>query len=778
LKELLEKIPFTSIALGLVLVAACLLRIIPALTCQVIPDFSDMAAYNEAALAGGIPSFPPPGYPLFLRAIYTVFGELNYRAVFIIQALLSTVTVFFVYLVTRRIFSVGAGLIAAALAAVYPNLIAYNMTTLTETLSLFILGLLLLVITSRTSESRKSLIAGVLIFIGYVVKPAFLFFVPGALIGMKKRLPLLASLAVTFGSLMIYGLATGTGEGRGPIMLYKAYNRAAADKSYITMEETELGESDDVSGGDYLKETYDFVRSNKWMTFDIIYQKATLLIIRGWDDFVLKDIVGNHWIRLQLIIYGYIPVFLLGVAGLLRHYTRKSRIVALMVLSYAVFHIVVTIFKIRYRLPVEMLLIIFAGSTLASIRIGNPLRRPGRESLLGRLRSTSASAWCSLREGTVSAGRTVASSLRPDWDLLAVILVAAVALRIYFPVAMEVTQLDKGGAHLNELAVSGGIGPSHAPLYPLFLRLVYSIFGASNFRAVFIVQGLLNSMAVIIFYLTASKLWTRRAGILAAAIAAVYPRFFYYVVSISPVSLGIFLVLLLMLVLASDLPDRTRGIWAGIVAGSSVLLYPLLVFLVPGTLAVLKKSRWAFLITLVVLLTPMIIRNSAGEGRIVPVYAPAAYEIDLRKFENPRLVENRELDGKPAARTAVQRSRLPSIARLNDAVYHNMSAILGRDWRNNYDAEGDSRLRNFRYVNSYSYIVIMIIGIAGLFKYGRKWHFRVTLPVFCYLALLVFLTMMNDKVYARFPWEPVLIIYAAVLLCRQKLPGGDRSNAL
>ncbi len=756
MKELLQKIPSTAIMLGTILIAACLLRMIPALTCEAIPDYSDMALYNEAALSKGIPQFPPPGYPLFLRAIYIVFGPLNYMAVFVVQAILSTAAVFFIYRATGRLFGTKAGLFAAGITAVYPNFIAYNMTTMTESLSVFIVALLLLLITSALGENRKSILIGLVVFLGYLVKPAFLFFVPGMLIGVRKRLPLLALLVITFGSFMMYGIVTDKGEGRGPAMLYKAYNRLAASKKHITMEETELGVGEEVTGGDYLEETYEFVLSNKWMTFDIIFEKVTVLISRGWDDFVLRDIVGESWLRTQIMIYAYLPVFYLGIIGLLRKSTRKSRMVALMIFSFVIFHILITIFKIRYRLPIEPLLIVFAGVTLASIHFHRPEYGLDPGGLLVRLKSASAAVFGKLHDTAKSIGRS-AAVLKPDWDLLSVILLVALALRIYLSMAFEVSLLNQESLHLNALAASGGIDASEAPLYPLFLRLVYSIFGESNFKAVFLIQGLLNSAAAFIIYLIASRLWTRRAGILAAALTAVYPRFLIYALSINPISLGIFLVVLLLFVLVTGLPYRSRGVCAGILTGSATLLQPLFIFLVPGTLAVLKRSRPAFLITLVVLLTPLVIRNSAIEGKIVPVYSSSAYEIDLRKFQNlyaPRLRE----------------SEAPRIQRLMDALYRNTSAILGRDWRDNYESGKNTQIRNINYVKTYSYIIFVALGLAGLFKFGTKRQLEVTLPIFCYLALLVFFTILDNKPYMRAPWEPVLIIYTAILLSRRKRP--------
>ncbi|MBN2185143.1 MAG: glycosyltransferase family 39 protein [Candidatus Krumholzibacteriota bacterium] len=362
--EGLKKEKTDRIILIAILAVAALFRISLAVSCDSVPDYSDMATYNEAAMSGGIPSFPPPGYPLFLRAIYTVFGDYNYKAVFVIQGLLSLMTVFMIYSITVRVSNRTAGLAAAGIAAIYPNLLAYNLTTLTESLSVFLVVLILYLMTSRSREAISSILAGVFLSAAYFVKPSILFFTPGIILGVKKRMTFLITLAAILGPVFIYGSLSGTGEGRGPVLLYKAYNPRAAETPVFSMEETELGD-EGTSGEEYLEETINFISGNKWKTLDIIYYKSSLLISRGWDSFVLKDISRNNRHLTNILIYGYIPVMLLGFAGLIRFIDRDNRVVAWMMISYLVIHIIITIFKLRYRLLIEPMMIIYSGITIS-----------------------------------------------------------------------------------------------------------------------------------------------------------------------------------------------------------------------------------------------------------------------------------------------------------------------------------------------------------------------------------------------------------------------------
>jgi hypothetical protein len=59
------------------------------------------------------------------------------------------------------------------------------------------------------------------------------------------------------------------------------------------------------------------------------------------------------------------------------------------------------------------------------------------------------------------------------------------------------------------------------PLYPYFLALIYSVFGHS-YWAVYMVQLALAMALLLLIYDTARRLFDRRAGIMAAAMAALW----------------------------------------------------------------------------------------------------------------------------------------------------------------------------------------------------------------------------------------------------------------
>ena len=83
------------------------------------------------------------------------------------------------------------------------------------------------------------------------------------------------------------------------------------------------------------------------------------------------------------------------------------------------------------------------------------------------------------------------------------------------------------------------------PLYPYFLALIYSVFGHS-YWAVYVVQLALALIFLLLVYDTSRRLFDRRAGIMAAAMAALYKPFIFYESQIEKTALAVFLTALFL----------------------------------------------------------------------------------------------------------------------------------------------------------------------------------------------------------------------------------------
>jgi len=96
-----------------------------------------------------------PTYPAFLAFIYSIFGH-SYLAVFIVQALLSTLTCFMIYLFGKAIVNQKVGLLAALVTGIYPANVLTVPWIMIETLFTFLLVITIMILT-KAVENKKSL---------------------------------------------------------------------------------------------------------------------------------------------------------------------------------------------------------------------------------------------------------------------------------------------------------------------------------------------------------------------------------------------------------------------------------------------------------------------------------------------------------------------------------------------------------------------------------------------------------------------------------------------
>lgn len=148
------------------------------------PPKADEADYHAIALnlteGDGFASFDgkptarrPPGYPLFLSALYSVTGE-SPRAARVAQVILGVAVVLLTGLLARRYFGSAVALCAAALAAVNPFLVFMSGYLLTENLYLvFLLSALVLARGPRAlcASRRRALGTGALLGLATLVRP-------------------------------------------------------------------------------------------------------------------------------------------------------------------------------------------------------------------------------------------------------------------------------------------------------------------------------------------------------------------------------------------------------------------------------------------------------------------------------------------------------------------------------------------------------------------------------------------------------------------------------
>ncbi|MFT7691425.1 MAG: 4-amino-4-deoxy-L-arabinose transferase-like glycosyltransferase/TolA-binding protein [Candidatus Latescibacterota bacterium] len=132
--------------------------------------------------------FMNPFYPYFLALIYAIGGEYTWL-VGIVQAVMGTVSCYWVYAIGVRIWGEWEGLIAAALMAFYGVLIFYDGSLLTASPILFfnLAALVALLNWERAGDTRWLYAGGVLLGLSATARPMILLFALLVLIWSHNR---------------------------------------------------------------------------------------------------------------------------------------------------------------------------------------------------------------------------------------------------------------------------------------------------------------------------------------------------------------------------------------------------------------------------------------------------------------------------------------------------------------------------------------------------------------------------------------------------------------
>ena len=128
----------------------------------------------------GPTAYYPVGYPIVLGIvdfvlIHTV-GDHPIGAAAAVNVVCGVAAVFLVFLIGRRLASDGVGLVAAAITALYPNLVYHTAAALTETVFIAVFLLFVLVVisgpwTERRFEGRRVVVLGVLLGVCVLIRP-------------------------------------------------------------------------------------------------------------------------------------------------------------------------------------------------------------------------------------------------------------------------------------------------------------------------------------------------------------------------------------------------------------------------------------------------------------------------------------------------------------------------------------------------------------------------------------------------------------------------------
>ena len=225
--------------------------------------------------------------------------------------------------------------------------------------------------------------------------------------------------------------------------------------------------------------------------------------------------------------------------------------------------------------------------------------------------------------------RTAAIILLPD-----LVSVAPDKTHRYDPIAESILSGQGFGIAGNPTAIAG-------PVYPVFLAIVYSVFGFGVTR-LRLVLAALDAGQCVISYLIALRYFDRRVALITGVLLAVCPYFLFAVYVCTTETMFLFLNTLFLLTFSRATELRTRRSYfiAGIACGfttlcrATSLLLPL--FLIPTFVVNGRKNLLPgfncfllFLLGVLVTIGPWTYRNYIVFGKLVPIQTLGGYHLYL-----------------------------------------------------------------------------------------------------------------------------------------------------
>lgn len=194
---------------------------------------------------------------------------------------------------------------------------------------------------------------------------------------------------------------------------------------------------------------------------------------------------------------------------------------------------------------------------------------------------------------------------------------------------------DAAAFHDWALRIAGGdwLGSEvflHAPLYPYFLGVVYTVFGSDPLTAR-LVQAVVGALSCVFTAMAAGRLFGRRAAAVAGGLLALYAPAIFFDGIFQDSVLDLFLASLTLWTLAELFASRRRWLWAalGLVLGlftlsrenAAILAVPVLLWLaLEGEGGPRRRAGAAALLVVggLAALAPVAVRNYAVGGQLIP----------------------------------------------------------------------------------------------------------------------------------------------------------------
>jgi 4-amino-4-deoxy-L-arabinose transferase-like glycosyltransferase len=351
----------------------------------------NLIKYHQYAFTSGKPTaYREPVYPYFLAIIYSIFGLSNYTAVRVAQIFTSSLTCVIIFLLAKDLFNKKVALLASFISCFWPHFVYYSTTILRETLFCFLLVLCVYflnkVYQQKEFKSVNSIIAGIMCGLCCLMNSTALLFVflSFVVLSLVKKFRQVLVIFVLFVSLYSLWVIRNyivfnefvLGSTVGGMTIYGA---SVGDyRIFGTLQEKEFWEKDEV-----MKKaaTMDELQANKYFM-----QEAKKVILSNPKEFFIRCIKrflklyriyphrGKGYVHSEILMI-LVSVFSYGV--LLPFFVYSFFINLSSFKKYIFLYLPILIFSfvytliwavIRYRLPLEPYIIIFASYILGNIK--------------------------------------------------------------------------------------------------------------------------------------------------------------------------------------------------------------------------------------------------------------------------------------------------------------------------------------------------------------------------------------------------------------------------
>ncbi len=348
-------------------------------------DYSFPTAWWPAVTPDVPTSFWSFLYPLYLAAVYGVVGYHPLAARIIQGVITGPLTAWLLYRLGRRLFGPTVGLAAAAISAIYIYFIYYQAALMTEPFYIgAILGafVLALEIAERPAWG-KPLALGLVVGVAVLLRQVFLLFVPfllgWVLWAAGKRLRPWALLLVllvvalliapwtirnylAFGRFVLLNTNAGFTFYWANHPIHGTYSALLEGNAYQDLIPPELRSLNEAAlDAELLHRGVEFVRADPG-------RYALLCLNRAFEYFKFWPSAESGPISniSRVGSFGlFLPLMLYGLTISLRRW-RHHLLLYLFIVVYSAIHLL-TWASIRYRLPVDAVLILFAGLALMDL---------------------------------------------------------------------------------------------------------------------------------------------------------------------------------------------------------------------------------------------------------------------------------------------------------------------------------------------------------------------------------------------------------------------------